>query len=289
MLLLPGDIDDQSWNRGNYEGFLMCSRRMGFTARYRKNIAEADFEAVLRQYGDEQYDLILTAGTQFEEAVRTVAAEYPGTLFCVVNGRKKLGRNVLSVYPKEYEASHLAAVIGGNISETGIFGVIAGEPSLPMDELLGKYEEDVRDIYGKRTGKNAHVFRAYANSWEDTELGEEMAEVMFDKGVDTLFVYANKVGLGCIRAAKGKNVRVIGFSGSGELIDGETVVAAVEFDFASIYSWILKRYETGQWGGGQVYGIGIKEHIFYPVYAPGFSGEIKEQVEKEIKKWEKVN
>ena len=36
--------------------------------------------------------------------------------------------NVCGVYPKEDEASHLAAVIAGNLTKSGTFGIIAGYP-----------------------------------------------------------------------------------------------------------------------------------------------------------------
>ena len=37
---------------------------------------------------------------------------------------------------------------------------------------------------------------------------------MIGKGADVLFIYANKVGNGCIEAAKENGVKVIGFSES---------------------------------------------------------------------------
>ena len=50
--------------------------------------------------------------------------------------------NVCGVYPKEDEASHLAAVIAGKLTKSGTFGIIAGYPSEPMEELLDQYEKD---------------------------------------------------------------------------------------------------------------------------------------------------
>ena len=71
-----------------------------------------------------------------------------------------------------------------------------------VDMELDQYEKDVRQLAADRKLPNATVLRAYANSWEDEELGKEIANQMIGKGADVLFIYANKVGNGCIDAAK---------------------------------------------------------------------------------------
>jgi len=60
-----------------------------------------------------------------------------------------------------------------------------------------------------------------------------MAETMIANGADTLFVYANQVGLGSIQAAKEKGVKFIGFSSNQNDIAPGTVVASIVFDFPS--------------------------------------------------------
>ena len=93
----------------------------------------------------------------------------------------------------------MAGIIGGNLTKTGAFGVIAGYPNEAMETLLDQYEKDVRQLAADRKLPNATVLRAYANSWEDEELGKEIANQMIGKGADVLFIYANKLEMAALR------------------------------------------------------------------------------------------
>ena len=69
---------------------------------------------MIRRYAEDNYNLIILAGSQFKEVVSSVSGDYPKVDFCILNGRSASGKNTFSVYPKEEEASHLAGIIGGN-------------------------------------------------------------------------------------------------------------------------------------------------------------------------------
>ena len=88
VLLLPGEINDQGWNASNYAGVVACNEQLGTSMEYVEAVQEADFESTFREYAERGYDIIMAAGSQFDEAASTVAAGYPNTLFMVV----KIGR-----------------------------------------------------------------------------------------------------------------------------------------------------------------------------------------------------
>lgn len=287
VVILPGETNDQSWNKANYEGILACQKKAEkekFSLEYQSNVAEKDFESVIRKYAKNGYNLIILAGSQFEDIVSSVSGDYPEVDFCILNGRSKVGRNVFSVYPKEEEASHLAGIIAGNITQTGILGTIAGYPNEAMETLLDQYEKDVRQLAADRKLPNAEVLRAYANSWEDEELGKEIADQMIGKGADVLFIYANNVGNGCIEAARENGVKVIGFSEDQNDLAPGTVVASIKFDFEKIYTWIFNYYMNGKLNGNQVYGVGVDEGIFTPIYTEDVPMEVQQAVNETMKK-----
>src|SRR5512147_1734014 len=103
VLLLPGPINDQSWNATNYAGLVKANETLGTKIEYVENVQAADFESTFRNYAERGYDLIMAAGTQFDEAANKVAASYPNTKFTVVNGMLANGANVAPIFPKEYE------------------------------------------------------------------------------------------------------------------------------------------------------------------------------------------
>ncbi|MEG1458334.1 MAG: BMP family protein [Acetivibrio sp.] len=279
VLILPGPINDQSWNATNYAGLVACNEKLGTKMEYVENVQASDFESTFREYAERGYNLILSAGSQFDEAVATVAPNYPETTFCVVNGSKCDGDNVAPIFPKEYEASYIASMIAGNVTENGNFATIGGFPNEPMEHLMDVYEKNAVAVAEARNITGAKATRAYANSWDDVALGKQMAEQMIDNGADTMFVYANEVGLGCIEAAKAKGVKFIGFSSDQTTIDPGTVVASVIFDFKTFYVWAIEQYMNGKLTGNTVHEAGINENIFVPVYTDNISQEVKDAVD----------
>lgn len=66
VVILPGDTNDQSWNTGNYEGILANQNKdKKIDLEYQSNVEEKDFEAVIRRYAEDNYNLIILAGSQF--------------------------------------------------------------------------------------------------------------------------------------------------------------------------------------------------------------------------------
>ncbi|MBP8856621.1 MAG: BMP family protein [Anaerolineaceae bacterium] len=284
VLLLPGPINDQSWNATNYAGLVKCNETLGTSMEYVESVQAADFESTFRNYGERGYDLVMAAGTQFDEAANKVAKDYPNTKFTVVNGMISEGENVAPIFPKEYEASYLAGIIAGYTTENGQFATIGGFPNDAMEKLLDVYEKTAVAIATERGIDGAKATRAYANSWDDVALGKQMAETMIADGADTLFVYANQVGLGSIQAASEKGAKFVGFSSDQNAVAPGTVVASVAFDFETFYTWAVDKFMKGELSGNTVHMGGIAEGIFKPVYTDAISDEVKAKVQEGIDK-----
>jgi len=282
VLVLPGPINDQSWNATNYAGLVQCNKVLGTKMEYIESVQASDFESTFRNYASRGYDFIMAAGTQFDDAANKVAPSFPKTTFCVVNGMVSKSANVAPIFPKEYEASYIAGLIAGSVSPKGQFATIGGFPNKAMEDLLDVYEATATSVASFRGIKDAKAVRAYANSWDDVALGKQMASSMIDKGADVLFVYANQVGLGSIQAAKEKGAKFIGFSGNQNDIAPGTVVASVTFDFATFYTWAVKQYMAGKLSGG-VHQGGIAEGIFVPVYTSVIDQATKDKVAAAMK------
>jgi basic membrane protein A len=150
-----------------------------------------------------------------------------------------------------------------------------------MIRLLNTYE------WAARVGRtDLKVTRAYANSWSDVALGKQMASSMIDGGADVLFFYANQVGLGAIQAAKEKGVKYIGFASDQNGAAPGTVVASVYFDFASMYTWAVKKYLDGTLKP-VVNEAGIAEGIVKVSYSDEIAPAVREVVtaaEEAVKK-----
>jgi len=280
VLILPGPINDQSWNATNYAGLVACNKELGTNMEYIENVQAGDFESTFRNYAERGYDLIMAAGTQFDEAANKVAPSYPDSTFCVVNGMIAKTDNAAPIFPKEYEASFLAGIIAAHLTESGKIATVGGFPNKAMVDLLDVYEATAKKYAKDKREMAVEAVRAYANSWSDVALGKQMAETMIDNGADVLFFYANQVGLGAIQAAKEKGAKFVGFSANQNDIAPDTVLASIGFDFATFYKWAVSNYLAGELQGGNVNKAGLQEGIFVPFYGPKIDAEVKDAVEK---------
>lgn len=285
VLLLPGEINDQGWNAANYAGLEACNKDLGTKMEYIENVKSSDFESTMREYAERGYNVIMAAGSQFDEAAATVAKDYPNTTFSMVNGSRTDQKNLAPIFPKEYEASYLAGIIAGHTTEKGKFAMIGGDPNQAMENLMAVYGKTAVEAAKQRGIADASYKVSYANSWDDSALGKEMASSMIDDGADVFFSYANSLSLGCIDASVKKGIKYIGYAADQTVINPKTVVASVNFDFAQMYKWALGLYLEGRLEGGKLYEAGIEQDIFVPIFTENVSAECKQAVEKAIKEY----
>ena len=273
VLLLPGEINDQGWNASNYAGVVKCNEELGTQMEYIEAVQPADFESTFREYAERGYDIIMAAGSQFDEAAASVADQYPDTMFMLVNGNNHDGATLCPLFPKEYEASYLGAIIAGYVTENGKFGLIGGDPNQAMQDLMAVYGKTAVAIAKDRGIEDAEYNLQYSNSWSDITLGKQMSESMIDAGADVMFVYANELGLGVISGAQEKGAKVIGYSADQTVIDPSTVIASIDFDYATMYVWAIDQWLNGELEGNQIIEVGVPEGIYFPVYTENTPAE----------------
>lgn len=282
VLLLPGEVNDQGWNASNYAGVVACNEKLGTNMEYVESVKESDFESTFREYAERGYNIIMAAGSQFDEAAAAVAKNYPNTIFMVVNGAKCDLDNLCPLFPKEYEASYLAGVIAGYLTETGKFGMIGGDPNEAMENLMAVYGKTAVKVATEQGIENAEYKLSYSNSWDDVALGNQMAESMINDGCDVMFSYANSLSLGVISGAANKGAKVVGYSADQNDVD-DAVVASIDFDYATMYVWAIGEWLEGNLSGHKVVEVGIAEDVYFPVYSDRCPAEAKDACDAAVK------
>lgn len=89
-MLLPGSINDQSWNSVGYRG-LMKVKDAGWTTAYSENVQSADDVEALRGYANKGYQLVIGHTGRFVSAAERVGKEFPKTQFLVGSGSRGAG------------------------------------------------------------------------------------------------------------------------------------------------------------------------------------------------------
>lgn len=278
-LILPGTIDDQGWNATNNAGALACDEELGTKIDVIEGVPAEEYEQTFVEYGEKGYDLVMAAGSQFDEPCTAICENYPETKFCVINGQIADFDNQTPVFPKEYEGSYLSGIIAGYTTKDGKFAVLGGESNVPMLKLLDTYEGMAIECAKERGIEKPESFRAIMNTWTDVSIAKDMTSSMIDKGADTVFCFSNEATSGSIQAAQEKDAAFVGF-GSNKNNESDCVVGSVEMAWPTVYPTIVKNVMDGTYTGKVE--IGVKEGVFNVVKTDKMSDECSAAIDKAI-------
>jgi basic membrane protein A len=274
-LILPGSIDDQGWNASNNAGAQTASDQLGVNIDVVESVPTEEFESTFVEYGEKEYDLVMAAGSQFDDSCTTVASQYPNTLFSVINGQESESDNQVPIFPKEYEGSYLAGSLAGYYTKNGQFAVLGGESNAPMVKLMDTYEAMAIKTATDRGIAGASANRAFVNSFTDVSATKEMTTSMIDNGADTVFCYSNEGTSGAIQACAESNVSFVGFS-SNKNSESDCVIGSVEMYWPDVYPTIIKNVLDGTWRGYQE--IGVAEGVFKVDYIDNTPQDVQDAV-----------
>jgi len=224
-------VDDKSFNAAAWRGILEF---YGDTWENQKNRGKL-YDVVtcqtqdmyvpnLKQAADKGYDLIITTGFTFADAVGEVAPLYPDQKFMIVDVNWVNKPNLAEYFYSEEEGSFLvgaAAALQAQAEgvENPKFGFIGGVPGATITKFEMGYIQGIRSVLPE-----AEIVDYYANDWGAPDKAKAQAKNWYDSGVTTIFSAAGGTGNGTIAQAKeyrsqGKNVWAIGVD-SDQYADG---------------------------------------------------------------------
>ena len=212
----------------------------------------AAFEQNLRAAVAENYDLIITATFQAEDALKKVAAENPDKSFAIVDTTVDLP-NVRSVGFREYEGAYLLGAAAGLSTKTDKVGMIAAV-DVP---LIKKYTEGFKAGL-ESVNPDAEFLVNYVGGFSDPAKAKELALVQFGKGADFI-AGASAVGdLGVFEAAKEKGFYTSGQDTDRTVEDPEHIVLSQLKSTDTVTYETVKDFVEGNFKAGAV-NYGLKE------------------------------
>jgi basic membrane lipoprotein Med (substrate-binding protein (PBP1-ABC) superfamily) len=239
-LLTPGPISDQSWNGGAYQGLMRIRDSLAAQVSHVQTRTPADFEENFREYGSRGFDLVFGHGFEFQDAARRVAPSFPATTYVTTSGNTSSG-NVAGIRFSFSDASYLAGILAGSMSQSGTVGVIGGTELPPVKESFEAFARGVRSVR-----PNAQVLTAFIGNWDDVSAGKEQALAQIGRGADVIFQNADAAGLGVFQAARERpRVYVIGSNADQNAIAPEVTLGSVVIDLPRAFLAVAREVKAG--------------------------------------------
>ena len=168
---------------------------------FSENVANDDYERVMRQYVEKGNTLIVGEAFAVEDAARKVAKDYPKVSFLLGSSRKPQEPNFAVFDNYIQEPAYLSGMVAGGMSKTHKIGLVGGFPIPEVNRLMNAFMAGAKEVNPK-----AEFSISFINSWFDPPKAKEAAFAMIDKGADVM--YAERFGVS--DAAKERKVLAIG-------------------------------------------------------------------------------
>jgi basic membrane protein A and related proteins len=245
-----GGLNDKSFNQAADEGVKKGKAEFGIEYSAIESKTKDDYEPNLQALIDNGAGLIFGVGFQMEAAVTKIAKVNPKTKITIIDDVIALP-NVESIVFKAEEGSFLVGVIAGKMTKTGKVGFIGGKDMSLINAFEYGFYAGVKSVNPEAAVNLLNrKYTVYADSFADTNKGNEAAKQLYGKGCDIIYHAAGGVGIGLFQAAKvlkskGENVWAIG-------VDMDQAVILPEFKSVILTS-AMKRVDIGTYSAVKDY------------------------------------
>jgi putative multiple sugar transport system substrate-binding protein len=268
-----GGIDDKSFNATAWKGILDAEEAFGIQTNYLESQEVADYEVNLNAFIEEGCDLIITVGFLIADATAAAAENNPDQKFSIVDfAYDPVIPNVVGQVFETDEAAFLAGYVAADVTETGVVGTFGGLPiptvTIFMDGFVAGVEQ-----YNEDNGTDVQVLGwdpeeetgLFSNTFDDQQVGRELAVSLMDEGADVIMPVAGPVGLGAAAAIQERGgAYVIGVDSDWYLTSPEygdiTLTSVMKLMDATTYQ-VIEDVIRGEFEGGTVVGTLANEGV----------------------------
>lgn len=192
---------EQQWVSRIHKALNAAEERGDISYEFSENVANTDYERVMREYAENGSNLIVGEVFGVERAARKVAADYPETAFLMGSSFAPDGEN-FSVFDNFiHEPSYLVGMAAGMATKTNKIGMVGGFAIPEVNRLMQAFMAGAKSV-----NPDVEFMVTFINSWYDPPKAKEAAFAMIDNGADIM--YAERFGVS--DAAKERGILAVG-------------------------------------------------------------------------------
>ena len=248
-------IGDLGWTYAHDQGRMYLEENLegGAETAFIENVPEGrDAERVIRDFGQIDYDLVITTSFGYMDPTLTVAQEFPDTHFVNVTGFKTAD-NMSTLFGRMYQPRYLSGLVAGSMTETNVIGYVAAFPIPEVIRGINAFTLGVREA-----NPDAEVRVVWTNTWFDPPAEKEATEALLDQGADIIAQHQNTTEPQ--KAAAERGVSSIGYNSDMRAFVGDSVLTGPVWNWGPAYVKFAEQvrddsWETEQYWGGMDDGI----------------------------------
>ena len=227
---------EQQWISRIHKALNAADARGEVDYTFSENVANTDYERVMREYAEQGMHMIVGEVFGLERAARKVAKDYPETAFLMGSSFGPVSPN-FSVFDNWiHEPSYLTGMIAGAASKSNIIGMVGGYAIPEVNRLMQAFMDGAREV-----NPEVKFLVNFLDSWYDPPKAKESAFAMIDAGADIMF--AERFGVS--DAAVERGVKAVGnvIDTSGDYPG--TIMASAIWHFEATIDKAVSRVQDG--------------------------------------------
>ena len=248
------------------------------------------YNSVLSLASEGDFGLIVTSNPAMSEICAAIAELFPNQAFLVLDGSSLGGNRISNVVYRHREQAFVTGYFAGLVTMSEELehsnpnlkvGMIVGQeyPQM-MREILPGYEAGLQTV---NPGIELE-FRVIGN-WYDAEQARELAEGLYNEGVDVILTIAGGANQGVISAAKNNEGYVLWFDSEGSSLAPGIVLASSVTRQEELTEMLVRNWIDGELAPGTSMRVGFSEgYMDFPTENKHFRKFVPESIQKEMRR-----
>lgn len=214
-----GGWDDKSFNESAKNGLDKAVDDLDVKDATAESKDATDFEANVQSMVDQECNLIIGVGFSLADAIAKAAEENPDINFALIDSTfENPTANEKALVFNTQESAYLAGYAAAAMSKSGKVGTFGGMKIPSVTIFMDGFVDGVAK-YNEDEGKNVEVLGwdkaaqegQFADTFDDQQVGTQIAESMVQQGADVIMPVAGPVGFGAAAVAREKgDIMIIG-------------------------------------------------------------------------------
>lgn len=274
-----GNIDDQSFNQGSWEGVQEYAKENDKTSKYYKpeEASDAGYLAAIELAIKGGAKVVVTPGFLFEVPVYEAQTKYPDVKFILLDGAPhtaydkdgnatyKTEANVASVLYQEEQSGYLAgyAIVKDGYTKLGFMGGMA----VPAVQAFGYGYLQGAEAAAQEMGIDVEVQYHYTGNFDETDTNKNTAKAMYQSGAEVIFACGGSVGKSVMSAAEEAGKKVIGVDVDQSNMSETVITSATKGLAASVVQVLESIYSDNfsKYGGTSTYFTAENDGVSLPM------------------------
>jgi len=275
-----GGLNDKSFNHLAYVGLQKAITDFSIKGDVVESKTGDDYVPNLTGFASKGYDLVIGVGFLMQEAVGTVAGQFPAVHFAIIDGAGTDAKgndlklpNVESLYFKEQDAGYMVGVVAGMLEKdkkapnnTNVVSAVGGVSIPPVDHYIAGFK-----AAAEMEDPDVKVLIGYSNDFTDPAKCKTVAQSQITQKSEILFQVAGGCGLGVLQAAGQAKVYSIGVDADQKDADPSVIASALKKVDVATYTAIQNVVQGNFQGGALTFSIanglavGLTSHVIVHV------------------------